>query len=177
MIITVSGQLGTETRIISKLVGAKLSMPHHSTGRLVRSMAEKEDMSLDKFIQMAETNPNIDNEIDMMTAEHGRTKDNFILDSRLGFHFISHSVKILLIADEQTRIRRNYLYDVRAQHEVTMESTAKRIKKMDLSDQKRFKEKYDIDSNDPKHYDLVLDVTNLDLEESADKIVEYVKNN
>ena len=175
MIITISGQMGTESRIIGRILARKLNMPHHSAGRFIRNLAERRGISLDCFTKEAEKDTSIDNDIDLMIADHGRTKDNFIIDSKLAFHFIPKSVKILLKADLNTRVNRNFKYDSRTEFNVTRESTLERIKRIDNSDKKRFLQKYGLDYTDPKKYDLVIDNSNISLEECADKIVEFLR--
>ena len=177
MIITISGLLGTESRIIGRMVGMKLKMPHHSTGRYVRNLAERKDIPLENFTKMAESDISIDHEIDHMIAEHGRKSDNFVLDARAAFHFIPQSIKVLLKADFDTRVRRNYKYDIRTELNVTMDKTAERIRSIDESDIKRFKHRYSIDIMDEGNFDLVIDNTDLTLEETADRIVNFVKEN
>lgn len=176
MITTISGTLGSGEKSIGKILARKLNISHHSGGRFIRNIAEQKGIPLHEFTKMAEKDTSIDAELDQMIANHGITKDNFVLDAKLGFHFIPHSIKIFLDADFEERVRRRLESDMRKELNVTRESVSQRLKQIHESDRNRFLKKYSIDFTDPANYDLVIDSTNLSLEEVADKIEEFIKD-
>ena len=151
-------------------------MSHHSGGKFIRNIAERKDIPLEDFTKMAEKDTSIDVELDHKIAEDGITKDNFILDAKLGFHFIPKSVKIFLDANFDERVRRKFMRDIRNELNVTQESVANKLRRIHESDKKRFLEKYNVDFTDPKNYNLIIDTTYLSLQEVADKIEKFLKN-
>ena len=175
MIITISGTLGSGEKSVAKILAKKLKMAHHSGGKFIRDIAEKNEVPLEEFTKLAEEDTSIDQELDQNIAEDGMNNDNFILDAKLGFHFIPSSVKIFLDADFNERVRRRYRSDMRKELNVTPEFVAMRLKMIYESDMKRFLEKYNADFTDTKNYDLVIDTTSLSLEEVAEKIEIFLK--
>ena len=176
MIITISGTLGSGEKSVAMILAKKLKMSHHSGGKFIRNIAERKDIPLEDFTKMAEKDTSIDVELDHKIAEDGITKDNFILDAKLGFHFIPKSVKIFLDANFDERVRRKFMRDIRNELNVTQESVANKLRRIHESDKKRFLEKYNVDFTDPKNYNLIIDTTYLSLQEVADKIEKFLKN-
>ncbi|MEA3515046.1 MAG: cytidylate kinase family protein [Nanoarchaeota archaeon] len=176
MIITISGTLGSGEKSVAMILARKLKMSHHSGGEFIRNIAERRDISLEEFTKIAEKDTSIDLELDHTIAEDGITKDNFIIDAKLGFHFIQKSVKIFLDADFDERVRRRFTRDIRNELNVTLESVANKLRKIHESDKKRFLEKYNVDFTDPKNYNLIIDTTCLSLQEVADKIETFLKS-
>ena len=175
MIITISGTLGSGEKSVANILARKLKMSHHSGGRFIRNIAEQKHIPLEDFTRMAEEDTSIDIELDQKMAEHGMAKDNFILDAKLGFHFIPKSIKIFLDADFNERVKRRYNSDIKKELNVTPKSVANQLKNIHESDKKRFLEKYNVDFTDSKNYDLVIDTTFLSLEEVAEKIEQFIK--
>ena len=176
MIITISGTLGSGEKSVAMMLARKLKMSHHSGGKFIRNIAERKDIPLEDFTKMAEKDTSIDVELDHKIAEDGITKDNFILDAKLGFHFIPKSVIIFLDANFDERVRRKFMRDIRNELNVTQESVANKLRRIHESDKKRFLEKYNVDFTDPKNYNLIIDTTYLSLQEVADKIEKFLKN-
>lgn len=175
MIITISGTLGSGEKSVAKILARRLKIPHHSGGSFIRNIAERKDIPLHKFTKIAEKDPSIDHELDQMIAEHGEAKNSFIIDAKLGFHFIPRSVKIFLDTDFKERVRRRFVSDMKKEHNVTMESTAEKLKCIHDSDLDRFKRKYGIDFTNSKNYDFVVDTTGLSLQEVADRVENFLK--
>ena len=96
-IITIAGKLGSGKSSTSKMVASILSYEHASTGDFMRAMAEERGIKLDKLSKIAETDDSVDLTIDKYTKELG-DKNNIVIDSRLGFYFISESFKVFLEA-------------------------------------------------------------------------------
>ena len=175
MIITISGTLGSGEKSVAMILARKLKMSHYSGGKFIRNIAERKNISLENFTKIAEYDTSIDIELDQSIAEQGMTKDNFIVDAKMGFHFIPKSVKIFLDAYFDERVRRRFARDIKNELNVTRESVANKLKKIHESDKKRFLEKYNVDFTDPKNYDLIIDTTYLSLQEVADKIEKFLK--
>jgi len=72
------------------------------------------------------------------------------------------------LQDKERRLRRNEAnYD--------LETMKKKISERDENDAQRFLKYYKIDHRDESQYDLVIDSTNLSVEEVVGKILEFVK--
>lgn len=180
MIITISGTAGSGKSTIAKILANKLKFKHHSTGDFMREMAKERNISLEDLGRIAEGDRSIDTALDKRQIELEKKEDNFVIDTRLGFHFIPSSFKIFLDAELKTRAQRiwrdikvkNLRKEERAE---TLREIIDGIRTREKSEKARYKKYYNLDPYDQKHYDLVLDTTNITAEEAADKIVEFVK--
>ena len=141
----------------------------------MRKEAEDRDITLLEFSKLAEEDRSIDEDIDQWQIQLGKNQDNFIIDSRLGFHFIPSSIKIFLKADKKVIAKRVYADRVRQENNVTEDDTLKKLETREESEKKRYKEYYNLDYTDESNYDLVINTTDMPPEQVADKIVEFVK--
>jgi len=80
-----------------------------------------------------------------------------------------------LDADFEERAKRILSDKIRKEHNVNLENTKENMKIRKASEQKRYREYYNIDPYDKNNYDLVIDTTKIDPEEAAEKILEFVK--
>ena len=87
MIITISGIAGSGKSTVAKLLAKKLNYKHYSIGDFMRQIAKERKLTLLELSKQAEKDNSIDKELDKKQIELGKTKDNFVIDSRLGFHF------------------------------------------------------------------------------------------
>ena len=91
MIITISGIAGSGKSTVAKLLAKKLNYKHYSIGDFMREIAKQRKTTLLELSKEAEKDSSIDKELDQKQIELGKTQDNFVIDSRLGFHFIKNS--------------------------------------------------------------------------------------
>jgi len=177
MKITISGTSGSGKSTVGKLLARKLNYEHYSNGDFMREMAEERKISLLELSKEAETDMSIDQELDNRQIQLGKTQDNFVIDSRLGFHFVSDSIKIFLDADFETRAKRILADTIRKEHNVNLNTTKENMKKREESEKKRYKEYYNLDTSDKSNYDLIIDTTNISPEQVVDKITGYIHYN
>lgn len=177
MIITISGLPGSGKSTVARIVASELNLAHHSGGEFMRKEAEDRDISLIELGKLAEEDRSIDEELDQWQMHLGRTEDYFVIDSRLGFHFIPNSIKIFLKADKEIIAKRVFAEDVRQENNISEKSTLEKLNQREESEKKRYKEYYDLDYTNESNYELVIDTTNISAQEAADKIIEFVKKN
>ena len=175
MIITISGTPGSGKSTVAKLLAKKLNFKHYSSGEFMRDMAEEKNMGLLNLIRLAEKDRSIDEEIDQRQIGLGRTKDNFVIDSRLGFHFIPKSKKIFIDADFEERAKRIFCDTIRKEHNVNLKSTKQNIRIREISEKKRYKKYYELDPYKKSNYDLVIDSTNKTSEQVVEEIIKFLK--
>jgi len=175
MIITISGTAGTGKSTVGKIIAKQLGMKHYSNGDFMRNMAEEKKISLLELTKQAETDRGIDEELDQRQIMLGRNEDNFIIDSRLGFHFIPNSIKIFLDADLDIRAKRILADTIRIEHNVNMENTKRNMETRETSEKKRYNEYYSINPYDKTNYDHIIDTSHISAEEAADKIIKIIK--
>jgi len=139
-IITINGTAGSGKSTVAKLLAKKLDYKHYSMGDFQREIAEEKGISLLELGKLEEKDKSIDEEVDQMQIDLGRKEDNFVIDSRLGFHFIPNSIKIFLDADFEERAKRILADTIRKEHNVNLKTTKQNIKTREASEKKRYKD-------------------------------------
>ncbi len=180
MIISISGTPGSGKSTIGREVAKKLKLKHHSLGDFTRKLAEKRRMSVLEYTKSAEKDENIDKEIDDVQIELGNREDNFVIDSRLGYYFIPHSIKIFVKCSVKEGAKRIFsdksvLRKISEKEDITLKDTEEAIKKRMETDRKRYRQYYGLDFMDEKDYDLVIDSTNLKVDEAVNRILKFAR--
>lgn len=175
MKITIAGLPGSGKSTIAKIVASKLKYKHYSTGDFMRELAHAKGLSLLEISKQAEKSHDIDKELDDRQKTLGQVEDNFVLDARLGWHFIPDSFKVFLKVDEQVAAQR--IFNDKRPHEkenTSVDQTIENNKKRIQSEVERYKKYYDLNPLDDSNYDLILDTTDGDPDAVAQKIIKAV---
>ena len=177
MIITISGMPGSGKTTAGKLVAKKLGFRFYSIGDFRGKMAMDRGLTIDQLNEIGVKEEWTDKEADEYQKKLGEKEDDFVIESRLGFHFIPKSVKIFLDVDPETgaeRIFRNQRPD--EERKETKEEVLESIKKRIKIDKIRYNKYYGIrDFMEKSHYDIVIYTTNLEIEKVAEKIIEEIE--
>ncbi|MFX1278395.1 MAG: (d)CMP kinase [Promethearchaeota archaeon] len=171
MILTISGLHGTGKSTIGKLVAKKLRIDYYSTGDAFRDLAKEMDLTLEEFTSYVEKNPEIDKKLDIRINKIAQ-KGNIIIDSQLSA-FILKSIadlKILLTCPLEIRVQRMSERD-----EATFDEKLKETNVREESELNRFKNLYNFNLNDSNAYNLVIDTSNLSIEEIVNIILTEIK--
>jgi cytidylate kinase len=179
MIITISGTPGSGKSTLAKAIAKEFNLKHYSTGDFSRELAEKRGISLLEIGTMAETDPSIDKELDDMTKNLRKKKD-FVMDSRLAWHFLPNSLKIFVKCDPEVATKRIFkdALEGRRGSEPEIKSfddALKLTKKRFESEMSRYKKYYDLDYTDESQYDIVIDTSNMTKEDSIKQSIDAVK--
>lgn len=173
--ITISGEAGSGKSTVADIIANKLRINRYSTGDYMRTMAAARGVTIIKLNKMSETDPAIDRELDDWQKKlEEKKQESFVLDSRLGFHFIPSSIKVFLRAGLNIRAKRIFYMSRLVEQNTTLKKTIADIKKRQVLERERYKEKYGVDCLDFSRYDLVLNTTKLTPEKVADKIIMFV---
>jgi len=176
MIITISGTPGSGKTTVAKLLAKKLEYKHYSIGDLRGKMAIERNINIDELNELGEKEPWTDKDVDEYQKKLGETEDNLLFDGRLGFYFIPHSQKIFLKVDPRIGAERVFK-DERPDEtkcdsvEALMEKIEKRIE----SDRKRYEKWYNIDCWNEENYTLVINTTELSIEQVMGKILGFLE--
>lgn len=171
--ITLFGLGGSGTSTIAKLFCKKNNYTFMSSGNIFREMANDKKMDVYQFNKWAETHSQkVDFELDKKVEKFGQKNNNFIFESRLAWHFIPDSIKIKIFCEFEKRCQRIQKRDG-GNIEIIKEKNIKREK----SELKRYKKCYKIENySDDKHFDLIINSTNLTPQEIVNKIEKFIKN-
>ena len=172
MIITISGAAGAGKSTVAEIVARKLKFRKYSVGGFMREIARKRKSTLLEISRMAESDQTIDEELDDMQRELGKYEDHFVLDSRLGYHFIPKSFKVHLKVDPETGAKRIFKDRRKTEKEnLTLKKTLENVKKRKKSELERYKKYYNLNPYKEKDYDMVIDTSKLPPEKTAEKII------
>jgi CMP/dCMP kinase len=175
MILTITGDLGSGKSTVAKIVSKELKLKYYSTGSIFRKIAVDMQISLKELGELAKKDKRIDKRIDNYQRKLGIKEDDFILEGRLGFHFIPKSIKVCLrvqLEESAKRIMKDNRSDEKFKN---LNEAIGSIKLRRKSEKERYEELYKVDIDKDKNYDLVIDTTIIPATKVAQKIIKYVK--
>ncbi len=181
MIITISGVPGSGKTSAGKIVAERLGMRFYSIGGLRARMAEERGITIDELNAIGEKDHTTDTDVDAYQKRLGETEDHVMIEGRLSWHFIPRSFKIFLDCDPDEAARRIYLAKQSGERSdegdyMSAEDARRKLDERMASDTRRYRAIYDVDYQDPSHYDLVIDTTGLDgPEATAEAILAGLK--
>ncbi len=166
--IVLSGLAGSGKSTIGKLLGEKLGWGFISMGEFSRNYAQNNfNMNINAFQDYCKQNPEIDELLDKQFIQFCKEESDLIIDYRLGFHFIPNSFKICLHVSPGEAARRISM--AKREYETPESIVIRNVKMVN-----RFKEKYEVDFSDIRHYNLIIGTDFLSEEEIVNKIIhEY----
>lgn len=170
--ITIFGLAGTGKTTAGKMLAEKLGCAYVSTGNIFRSYADEKGMTLNEFEELANKTDEYDRRLDTETAVYGKKNHNFVFESRLAWHFIPDSFKIVLVCPLEERVSRMAHREGKSFDKV-FEETLQREELIT----KRYKNYYGIENFDnPKNFDFVVDTGPNNAEKVVEMILEELKN-
>src|SRR3990167_6197859 len=167
--ITIFGLAGTGTTSAGKILASKLGYQFVSSGNMFREMAKENEMTLNEFEEATNRDEKFDNELDQKIKEFGEKNDNFIVESRLAWHFIPESIKVKLICDFDERIKR-----VATRDKISFKEAREHNEFRDKKIAERYSKYYGIKNFDDKNFDLVIDTTSIAIPDVVGKISNFL---
>ena len=162
--------------MVAKQVALELGLSHASAGDFMREMAEERGLSILELSREALGDEEIDHEIDSRTLRLAEEGDDFVLDARLGWHFIPGSVKVFLDVTPEEAARRIFAAGRGAEREnLDLESTRAAIEKRMTSEHERYMTYYGLDYTDRTQFDLVIDTSELTVDDVVSLILDHVR--
>ena len=175
MIITISGRPGSGKSVVASRVAQALGLRHVSAGDFMREMAAERGQSILELSRSAEEGDSIDREIDARTMRLAREGDDFIMDARLGWHFVPRSIKVFLDVQPEVAARRVYEAGRGTEHEnVSLEQTHDAMRSRTSSERKRYLDYYGLDYTNHSQYDLVVDTSEKTIDDVVGIILGFV---
>ena len=171
MKVTIFGLAGTGKSTISKIIAKDLNLSYNSTGNLMREKAQFLGMTIYEFDELCKNDLSYDVALDKSVEEFGKVNDNFIFESRLAWYFISDSVKIKLKCDEDVVFNR-----IAGRENISFDEAKMLTQKRANDVNERYSKIYPQIEFPPcdEKFDLVVDTTNLNVEEVIEKIKSFL---
>ncbi len=163
MKITITGDLGSGKSTIAKILSEELNLKYLSTGAIQREMARKRGITTLELNNLADTNKEIDKEIDDNLRALNTLDKDFVVDSRLGWFFIPSSIKLYFLIDIEVAAKRimNDSTRINETTYTTIHETENSIMLRKSSENNRFLKEYGADCSDYKNFDLTINTTEL----------------
>ncbi len=173
MIITITGKPCSGKSVVIAKIIEKHGFTKFSAGEIYRKYGEQ------KGLNVLETNRSGDHSIDKLVDDEitmigKRDIDkNIIFDSRTAWHFIPNSFKVFLDIQPDEQVRR-LLGSGRTNEdiEISPEQARKNLDERWKLENDRYLLLYGFDNRNPANYDLVIDTTDKQIEDIAEKIFE-----
>ena len=108
MIITISGQSGTNKTEIARILAKKLNHKHYSITEHRKNMATERNITIAEFNKVGEIQDFTDKQVDEFQAELTKKEKNLIVDGKLSYYFVPDSIKIYLKSNIRAKADRAY---------------------------------------------------------------------
>lgn len=175
MIITLSGLPGSGKSTIGKELAKQLDYKFYSIGDLRGKIAVERGLTIDELNEIGKKEDWTDKRVDDYQKELGETEDNLIFDGRISFHFIPQSFKVFLDVDLKEAAKRIFKNQRTDEKPVDSEKELEKILKNRIeNDKQRYLKYYKLDYLNESHYDLIIDTTNLTVEQIVEKITKEI---
>ncbi len=176
MKITLSGVPGSGKSSIKETLAKHYGLDERSTGDFMREMAKDYGFrDVTQFlVEYVSFHPEIDLEVDEQQRQYAQNSENFVLDAHIGFWFAKDALKIFLQC--QTEIAARRIFEAKRQtesaktYEESLQATLKRMSQL----QKNFLNLYKVDIYDLKHFDIVIDTSNISVEEAKHRVITAI---
>jgi CMP/dCMP kinase len=169
--ILLSGLSGTGSTTAAKRIAADLGLNYVYGGQIFRDLAAERGTSLEELAESLEHDKETEREIDRRLIAAGK-RGNVLVESRtVGWIFPRDipAIRIWLTCDLQERLRR---VEDREHHPRSAENLLRR----ESSDNRRYRTLYGIEPDDFSPFDLVLDTTEMPVDEVVDRIEAFVRD-
>lgn len=169
VIVTVDGPSGSGKGTLAQHIAGRLDADHFSAGDIFRSIAAERGMS---HVELAEkAGKEVDLEVDRRTLERA-LKQDCVVDGRLPSWVLGDysDLRIYLTADLEERAKR-----IAGREDKDLETVKKETEKRDQDNQERYEKYYSIDTENLEIYDLVIDNTDMSIEEQEELVDKVLK--
>jgi cytidylate kinase len=168
MLITISGPAGSGKSTAAAALSEALGYEHVSGGDIFRSLADERGMTPLELNREAETDDEIDRDLDRRLRETARERDDLVLESRLAGWMAGEHADFKIWLDAPLAVRARRIAD---REDKPVDRAREETRARAESEARRYHEYYGIDIEDLSIYDLVLNTSRLD----PDGVVEALR--
>jgi cytidylate kinase len=179
IVISIDGPSGAGKGTLAEFISNELEIPCYSAGDFFRQLADEKGLTVEEL--SAQANKQTDIKVDERTLEKG-LNESCVIESRISSWVLgSYSdLRIYLTAEIDERARRVKEDSDAGQRKgedekSSFEEAKKKIKQRDEDNRKRYSDYYGIDVEDLSMYDLIIDNTDLELEEQEQLVKKALK--
>ena len=171
--IILGGPAGSGKTSVGKLLALKLGSEFNSMENRSREKAKILGMTLSEYQTYMDSNPEIEKQDDQEFCEEMRNKNSFVLDYRMGFHFLDQAKCIYfdidsIIAASRVKDRAVNGEDFR---DKPIEEIVNDLIKRNHILKDRYLKLYGVDCTKSTNYDIYLLINNLSMDQVVIKIM------
>jgi len=164
--IAVSGRSGCGNTTVSRIIAEKLGLTF--INYTFRTLAQERGISLKTILDLAANDDNWDREVDSTQVKLARESGGCVLGSRLAIWMLDEAdLKIYLEASPLVRAQR-----IVRREGGSLNDVASFTEERDRQDHGRYLKLYNIDTDNYKFADLIINTDKLSPEEIAEKVSE-----
>lgn len=173
VVITIDGPSGSGKSTLAEFIADNMDLSCYSAGDFFRQIAEEKGLTVEELSEKA--GREVDVEVDRRTLEKGLNED-CVIESRIASRVLGdHSdFRIHVTADLEERARR-IIGDLENRESEeggrSIEEMKEMVEKRDRDNNRRYEEYYGIDTGETDIYHLIIDNTDLSIEEQ-NRLVE-----
>ena len=153
MLLTVSGPPGSGKSTNAAAVAEAFDLDHVSGGDIFRDLAAERGLSPVEFNELAEEDDQIDRDLDARLREIAIEEDDLVLESRLAGWLAGDHADLKIWLDAPRAVRAERIAD---REEKPVDVAREETRRREDSEQKRYREYYNIEIADLGIYDLTV---------------------
>lgn len=179
IVVTIDGPSGAGKGTLAQFIADKLDIPSYSAGDFFRQIAKEKGMTVEEL--SSEADKQVDIQVDKRTLEKG-LNESCIVESRISSWVLGDysDLRIYLTADLEERANRVKKDADSGEREDedeknTLKQARQKIRQRDKDNKARYNDYYGINVEDLSIYDLIIDNTDLELEEQEQLVKKALK--
>ena len=166
-IITIAGDHASGQGSLSNTLQRDLNYEIYRNGQYARKLAKDMGMNIVEFQKYLDEHEELDRQIEKSASEYAKSHDNLIVDAKLGWFAIPDSFKVYLRVNIDVAAKRVFMDEKRKDSEQfnSIEEAKRQILYRFNEENNRWFKTYGVHRDDMSNYDLVVDTTDLTIEE------------
>ncbi len=161
--ITITGDPGSGKTTFARNVAERTGYRLITTGNMFRELARKKGISLAALNELAETQQEIDHEVDEYIKALNDAPEHLVLDSRMAWHFLKDSMKVRLTVDLDAAVERIFKDEERARSWddkfPDLQTAMNEVERRKQSEIVRYQALYNVNIGDDSNFDLVINTS------------------
>lgn len=155
--ICVNGDLGSGKTTAARTLAELFGYEFYSIGQVQRQIAEQLRITTLDLNRLSETDRTIDDQIDGALKKLADDTRGLVIDSRMGWYFVPHSLKIRLVCHPLTSATRLFNDTSRhAENYQDIDQAISHVAARRASERKRFSDLYNVSVEELSHYNLIV---------------------
>jgi predicted cytidylate kinase len=176
MRVTLNGTLGSGKSTVGRELARRLGVRYISTGQIFRELGHISNPDVLQTNLEAESNSALDEAVDNKVRALNETQPDFVIDSRMAWHFIENALHVFLSVAPATAAQRVIQDRSRLNEQyASVEAALDALRARRNSELRRYKRLYGVDIENPANYDLSVLTDDAHVSDVVDVIMRRVE--